>query len=159
MGRPKGAKNRRTLLREAEADIAHAKDGTEILDCLYVMETGMRYFFKSPGRQECERQRGGGPGEYVGSCVDRRENCALPASSAGGDQGGREGSRAARCKKIVGAIGVQMIKHFERLAPVLDLEAIMEPSDGIANREVTLKRRSRSLLDTSPRRNDDVQQP
>jgi len=33
------------LLREAEADIAHAKDGTEILDCLYVMETGMRYFF------------------------------------------------------------------------------------------------------------------
>ena len=45
MGRPKGAKNRRTLLREAEADIAHAKDGTEILDCLYVMETGMRYFF------------------------------------------------------------------------------------------------------------------
>ena len=38
-------KNRRTLLREAEADIAHAKDGTEILDCLYVMETGMRYFF------------------------------------------------------------------------------------------------------------------
>ena len=45
MGRPKGAKNRRTLLREAEADIAHAKDGTEILDCLYEMETGMRYFF------------------------------------------------------------------------------------------------------------------
>src|SRR5262249_53093730 len=34
-----------TLLREAEADIAHAKDGTEILDCLHVMETGMRYFF------------------------------------------------------------------------------------------------------------------
>ena len=34
-------KNRRTLLREAEADIAHAKDGTEILDCLYVMETGI----------------------------------------------------------------------------------------------------------------------
>src|SRR5215831_1919848 len=31
--------------REAEADIAHAKDGTELLDCLYVMETGMRYFF------------------------------------------------------------------------------------------------------------------
>ena len=54
---------------------------------------------------------------------------------------------------------VEMIKHFERLAPVLDLEAIMEPSDGIANREVTLKRRSRSLLDTPSRPNDDVQQP
>src|SRR5262249_9563555 len=34
-----------TADREAEADIAHAKDGTEILDCLHVMETGMRYFF------------------------------------------------------------------------------------------------------------------
>jgi predicted ATPase len=28
-----------------EADIAYAKDGTEILDCLHVMETVMRYFF------------------------------------------------------------------------------------------------------------------
>ena len=54
----------------------------------------------------------------------------------------------------------EMIKHFERLAPVLDLEAIMvEASDGVANREVTLKRRSRSLLDTPSRPNDDVQQP
>src|SRR5262249_59269208 len=90
-----------TLLREAEADIAHAKDGTEILDCLYVMETGMRYFFyESPGRQECERQRGGGPGEYVGSCVDRRENCALPASSAGGHQSCGQGSKTTQRAKI-----------------------------------------------------------
>jgi hypothetical protein len=31
---------------------------------------------------------------------------------------------------------VEMQKHWERLAPVLDLEALVAPSDGIANREV-----------------------
>ena len=28
------------------------------------------------------------------------------------------------------------MKHLERLAPVLDLEALMAPADGIANRNV-----------------------
>src|SRR5262249_55407850 len=62
-------------------------------------------------------------------------------------------------QKSLEQLRAEMVKHFKRLAPVLDLEAIMEPSDGIANREVTLKRRSRSLLDTPSRRNDDMQQP
>ena len=31
---------------------------------------------------------------------------------------------------------VEMLKHWERLVPVLDLEALVAPSDGIANREV-----------------------
>ena len=30
----------------------------------------------------------------------------------------------------------EMQKHLEILAPVLDLEALLAPSDGIANREV-----------------------
>jgi hypothetical protein len=29
----------------------------------------------------------------------------------------------------------EVMKHLERLAPVLDLEALMVPADGIANRE------------------------
>ena len=30
----------------------------------------------------------------------------------------------------------EMLKHWERLVPVLDLEVLVAPSDGIANREV-----------------------
>ena len=42
MGRPKGAKNKRTLLREAELKIV---DRGEFLDSLHVMQEGMRHFY------------------------------------------------------------------------------------------------------------------
>jgi hypothetical protein len=42
MGRPKGAKNRRTLLREAELKIV---DRGEFLDSLVVLEESMRHFY------------------------------------------------------------------------------------------------------------------
>jgi hypothetical protein len=48
MSRPKGSKNRATILREAEeAMFARHLDGREqeFLDSLHVMETGMRHFF------------------------------------------------------------------------------------------------------------------
>src|SRR5262249_19680960 len=48
----------------------------------------------------------------------------------------------------------QMQKHFERLAPVLDLEAIMvssEPSDGVGNRELDI---SAAVIDTAPKKED-----
>src|SRR5262249_33119308 len=93
-------------------------------------------------------------------------------------------------QKSLEDLRAQMQKHFERLAPVLDLEALLAPSDGIANREVSEGRRGTisdrtpdtdwhrngpwhrgtdrhrnrlstavsGLLDTPPRRNDDVQQ-
>ena len=57
MGRPKGAKNRRTILREAEQHLG-SKYVDQVLDSLYVIETGMRHFFiraemgKNAGREE-----------------------------------------------------------------------------------------------------------
>jgi hypothetical protein len=44
MGRPKGAKNRRTILREAEEHVG-AKYVDQVLDSLYVIETAMQHFF------------------------------------------------------------------------------------------------------------------
>ena len=37
-------------------------------------------------------------------------------------------------QKSLEQLRAEMVKHFERLAPVLDLEALIAPSDGIANR-------------------------
>ena len=144
MGRPKGAKNRRTLLREAEADIAHAKDGTEILDCLHVMETGMRYFF----------MRAQAAGNVKGNEAVVRANM-LEAVNIAEKIAPYRHHRLGAIKldkdpitpglwenASLEELEAEMKKHWLRLAPVLDLEAMLvapadaEPSDGIANREV-----------------------
>jgi hypothetical protein len=44
MGRPKGATNRRSLLREAEKYVGE-KYTDAVLDSLYVIECSMRHFF------------------------------------------------------------------------------------------------------------------
>src|SRR5262249_47125089 len=145
----------RTLLREAEADIAHAKDGMDILDCLYVMETGMRYFFM---RAQAARS-------VKGNEAVVRANM-LEAVSIAEKIAPYRHHRLAAVKvdakdlaprneqKSLEDLRAQMQKHFERLAPVLDLEAIMvssEPSDGVANRELDI---SAAVIDTAPKKED-----
>jgi hypothetical protein len=44
MGRPKGSKNRRTILKEAEQHVG-AKYVDQVLDSLYVLESAMRHFY------------------------------------------------------------------------------------------------------------------
>jgi hypothetical protein len=44
MGRPKGAKNKRTLLREAEQKLLSVKR-EDFLDAMVVLEGGMRHFY------------------------------------------------------------------------------------------------------------------
>jgi hypothetical protein len=44
MGRPKGAKNRRTLLREAEQKL-HSVNREDFLDAMIVLEESMRHFY------------------------------------------------------------------------------------------------------------------
>ena len=43
---------------------------------------------------------------------------------------------APRAKASMDELRAEMQKHLEILAPVLDLEALLAPGDGIANREV-----------------------
>src|SRR5262249_29630458 len=134
MGRPKGAKNRRTLLREAELKIV---DRGEFLDSLVVLEEGMRHFYS----RAMQLKAVGGKPELVDVSLLEAVKIAEKIAPY------RHHKLAAikvdakdlvprDAKKSLEELRVQMIKHFERLAPVLDLEAIMEPSDGIANREV-----------------------
>jgi hypothetical protein len=59
MGRPKGARNKRTLLREAEQHVG-SKYVDQVLDSLYVLESSMGHFFiraemgKNAGRKQSE---------------------------------------------------------------------------------------------------------
>jgi HEAT repeat protein len=45
MGRPKGSRNKRTLLRQAEEALARTRDPNEIVDMLHVIETAASQFF------------------------------------------------------------------------------------------------------------------
>jgi hypothetical protein len=46
VGRPIGAKNKRTLLREAEEAVDRAKATNDVpLDCIFVIERAMRHFY------------------------------------------------------------------------------------------------------------------
>src|ERR1700735_5926311 len=59
MGRPKGSRNKRSLLREAEQRVG-AKYVDQVLDSLYVLEKAMQHFFiraemgKTAGRKQSE---------------------------------------------------------------------------------------------------------
>ena len=63
MGRPKGAKNRRTLLREAEEALGRGRDPNEIVDMLHAIERAATHFFiraemgKNAGRRAEEVDR------------------------------------------------------------------------------------------------------
>jgi hypothetical protein len=137
MGRPKGAKNKRTLLREAEQKLLSVKR-EDFLDAMVVLEEGMRHFYS---RAVQLKTANGNPKEIDDNllkAVDIAEKVMpyrhhrLAAIKLDKDpiaHGVRENASLAELE-------AEMKKHWARLAPVLDLEAMLIPSDGIANRGV-----------------------
>ena len=85
MGRPKGAKNKRTLLREAEQKLLSVKR-EDFLDAMVVLEEGMRHFYI---RAVQLKTANGNPKEIDDNLLKdggyRGKGHALSASSAGGD--------------------------------------------------------------------------
>ena len=121
-----------------EADIAHAKDGTEILDCLHVMETGMRYFFM---RAQAARNVKGNEAVVRANMLE----AVKIAEKIAPYRHHRLGAIKLDKNPVMGELNenaslaeleAEMKKHLLRLAPVLDLEALFAPSDGVANREM-----------------------
>src|SRR6516165_9828289 len=130
MGRPKGAKNRRTLLREAELKIV---DRGEFLDSLHVLEEGMRCFYI---RAMQLKAVGGKPDEVDANllkAVDIAEKvmpyrhhklAAIKLDKDPLPPGLRQDASLEELE-------AEMKKHWERLAPVLDLEALIRRLTGV----------------------------
>jgi hypothetical protein len=56
MGRPKGSRNKRTLLKETEQQVG-SKYTDQVLDSIYVIEQAMQHFFlraKNAGRKQAD---------------------------------------------------------------------------------------------------------
>ena len=138
MGRPKGAKNRRTLLREAEQKL-HSVNRDDFLDAMLVLEESMRHFYSRAVQLKTQPKHD--PKEVDANllkAVDiavqvmpyrhhRLAAIKLDKDPVMGEL--NENSSLAELE-------AEMQKHWLRLAPILDLEALVAPSDGAANREV-----------------------
>jgi hypothetical protein len=137
MGRPKGSRNKRTLLKEAEQRVG-AKYVDQVLDSLYVIETAMRHFHiraemgKNAGRKQSEVDADYEKAAHLASLAAPYRHPRLGAMKLAGDPNAQkdieDGATLEELKKIVEF-------HLERIAPVLDIKVI--PKARIANQPVS----------------------
>jgi hypothetical protein len=139
MGRPKGSKNRRTILREAEEHVG-AKYVDEVLDSLYVLESAMRHFYlraemgKNTGRKAEEVDEDYKQAASLAALAAPYRHPKLSAVKLAGDP-----NNPARFKDnaSIEELRAEVLKNLEILAPVLDLPALdVALSDRVANRDV-----------------------
>jgi len=137
MGRPKGAKNRRTILREAEKHVG-SKYVDQVLDSLHVMETAMQHFFiraemgKSAGRKAEEVDEDYKQAAALAALAAPYRHARLSAMKLAGDQ-----NSPVRFKDDASAaeLRAEIMKRLEILtsAGLIDLEALPAPKRKIAN--------------------------
>jgi hypothetical protein len=90
MGRPKGSRNKRTLLREAEQHVG-LKYVDRVLDCLYVLESAMRHFYvraemgKNAGRNHAEVDADFEKAAHLAAMVAPYRHARLSAVKLAGD--------------------------------------------------------------------------
>ena len=126
MGRPKGSRNRRTLLKEAEQRVG-AKYVDQVLDSLYVLENAMRHFYiraemgNNTGHKKEEVDEDYKQAAALAAMVAPYRHARLSAMKLAGDPNAHkdleDGASLEELKAMVEY-------HLERVAPVLDLKVI-----------------------------------
>src|SRR5215831_18808211 len=125
----------RRAWRDAEKLIG--EDGAlQMVDPLCVIETCMRYFYSlaQTGR------KANAPLDEVRKCFEKAAHLAALAAPYRHPRLSavklNKNPIAPRAKASMDELRAEMQRHLEILAPVLDLEALLAPSDGIADRDV-----------------------
>ena len=139
MARPRGSKNRSTILREAqEAMVARGllDHEQEFLDSLAVMEEGMRHFYVRAIAAKQTKQ----PDEVIDAAMIQAVRMAEkiapyrhPRLSAVKLAGDPNNPARFRDDASIEELRAEVLKHLQRLAPVLDLKSLVPPADGDAN--------------------------
>lgn len=138
MGRPKGAKNRRTLLREAEDALGRRRDPNEIVDMLHVIEEAATHFFiraelgKNAGRRSEEVDRDYNQAAHLAALAAPYRHARLSAMRLAG-----EPNNSARFKDYATAdeLRAEIMEKLAiiRDAGIIDLEALPPPKRRTAN--------------------------
>jgi hypothetical protein len=137
MGRPKGARNKRTLLREAEQFVG-SKYVDQVLDSLYVIETATRHFFlraemgKNAGRKQSEVDADYEKAAHLAALAAPYRHARLSAMKLAGAP-----NNPVRFKDDATAdeLREEVMRRLGILAEagVIDLKALPVPDGGIAN--------------------------
>ena len=140
MGRPKGSKNRRTILKEAERHVG-AKYVDQALDSLYVLESAMRHFYI---RAEMRKHTNDKPdlidadyekAAHLAALVAPYRHARLSAMKLAGDQ-----NSPVRFKDDATAdeLRAELMKRLEILisAGLIDPKALPVPDGGTANQPI-----------------------
>jgi hypothetical protein len=138
MARPKGAKNRRTLLREAEEALGRTHDPNEVVDMLLIIEKAATHFFlrakmgKNAGRGTEEIDNDYKQAAALAALAAPYRHARLSAMKLAGDPNNpvriRDGATLEELR-------AEMMKHMGILIEggLIDLEALPLPNRGIAN--------------------------
>jgi hypothetical protein len=137
MGRPRGSRNKRTLLREAEQHVG-SKYVDQVLDSLYVIECSMRHFFL---RGEAAKNTNMKPEKIDGYYEKAAHLAALAAPyrharlSATKLAGDPNNPVRIRDGATLEELRAEMHKHLNILIEggLIDLEALPAPNRGLAN--------------------------
>ena len=140
MGRPRGAKNKRTLLREAEQEVDRAKATNEVpLDCIFVIEKAMRHFFlraetgKAVGCSQPQVDEDYKQAATLAALAAPYRHAKLSAVKLAGDP--NNPVRVIPDDLSSDELRAEVNKHIVRLdeAGVLDLEALLASKRRMAN--------------------------
>jgi hypothetical protein len=140
MGRPRGAKNKRTLLREAEEEVDRAKATNEVpLDCIFVIEKAMQHFFlraetgKAVGRGRQQVDEDYKQAAALAAMVAPYRHARLSAVKLAGDP--NKPVRMIKDDATADELRAEVLKHISILADagVLDLEALLASKRRMAN--------------------------
>jgi hypothetical protein len=137
MGRPKGSRNKRTLLREAEQHVG-SKYIDQVLDSLYVIECSMRHFFlqaemakntdMKPEKIDAYYEKAA----HLAALAAPYRHARLSAMKLAGDP-----NNSVRIKDdaTLEELRAEMMNHLIILIEggLIDLEALPAPNRGIAN--------------------------
>jgi hypothetical protein len=132
VARPKGAKNRRTLLREAEQHIG-SKYVDQVLDSLYVLEKAMQHFFiraemgKNTSRSQSEVDADYEKAAHLAALVAPYRHARLSAMKLAGDP---NNPVRIRDDASMEELRAEMMHHLGILIDggLIDLEALPVPN-------------------------------
>jgi hypothetical protein len=139
MSRPKGSKNKRTLLREAEEALGRARDPNEIVDMLHVIEKAASHFYlraemgKNAGRKQSEVDEDYRQAAHLAALAAPYRHARLSAMKLAGDP-----NNPVRFKDDATAeeLRAEMMRRIAAMADagIIDLAALPAPNGGTGNR-------------------------
>jgi hypothetical protein len=138
MGRPTGAKNRRTLVREAEEALGRTRDPNEVVDMLHVIEQVATHFFfrakmgKNAGRRTEQIDNDYKQAATLAALAAPYRHARLSAVKLAGDP---NSPKRIRDDATLEELRAEMMKHMDLLIEggFIDLEALLAEKRRKAN--------------------------